>query len=163
MSVATYSISDVAAERAIRDLDRQMESFRKDCYTKEQTDKLLEKKVDQERGKGLSSNDYSDAEKSKLNGIEPEAQKNVRPAVVTLEASCPTLEGGAAGIISFSISSSSETEGRNMLGIVGFSTGSSAVAVTGVAFGNNGVVMSVVNITDVSAGGAGAYVGVLYG
>lgn len=35
-------------------------------------------KVDTETGKGLSSNDYTDAEKTKLSGVETGAQKNVQ-------------------------------------------------------------------------------------
>lgn len=37
-------------------------------------------KVDKEDGKGLSTNDYTDTEKSKLNGIEAGANKYVLPA-----------------------------------------------------------------------------------
>lgn len=37
---------------------------------------VLKGKVDKEKGKGLSSNDFSDTEKSKLSGIETGAQKN---------------------------------------------------------------------------------------
>lgn len=36
-------------------------------------------KVDTEEGKGLSTNDYTDAEKTKLSGIEAGAEKNVTP------------------------------------------------------------------------------------
>ena len=50
-----------------------------DAYTKTQTDALLGEKVDKESGKGLSTNDYTTAEKDKLSGIESEAQKNVQP------------------------------------------------------------------------------------
>jgi hypothetical protein len=40
--------------------------FSKDSYTKTQTNKLLTTKVDKETGKGLSTNDYTTAEKTKL-------------------------------------------------------------------------------------------------
>lgn len=40
--------------------------------------KELLKKVDKEEGKGLSSNDYTNADKEKLSGIESGAQKNVQ-------------------------------------------------------------------------------------
>ena len=40
----------------------------------------LEAKVDKVSGKGLSSNDYTTAEKNKLSGIETEANKYVHPA-----------------------------------------------------------------------------------
>lgn len=46
-------------------------------YTQAQTDELLGEKVDVEEGKGLSSNDYTDAEKTKLDGIAAGAQVNV--------------------------------------------------------------------------------------
>lgn len=44
--------------------------------TIEDTDTKLEKKVSKEAGKGLSSNDYTTEEKTKLAGIEKGAQKN---------------------------------------------------------------------------------------
>jgi hypothetical protein len=40
-------------------------------------DELAEEKVDKETGKGLSTNDYTDADKNKLAGIEAEANKTV--------------------------------------------------------------------------------------
>lgn len=43
----------------------------------EQIDSLETNKVDKEEGKGLSSNDYTDADKSKLVGIETGAEVNV--------------------------------------------------------------------------------------
>ena len=47
-------------------------------YTKSQTDTLLGNKVDKESGKGLSTNDYTTAEKTKLAGIEAGAEVNVQ-------------------------------------------------------------------------------------
>lgn len=41
------------------------------------TDEVAETKVDKEEGKGLSSNDFTDAEKDKLSGVEAGAQENV--------------------------------------------------------------------------------------
>ena len=41
------------------------------------TDEIAETKVDKEEGKGLSSNDFTDAEKEKLEGVEAGAQENV--------------------------------------------------------------------------------------
>jgi hypothetical protein len=41
------------------------------------TDAIAETKVDKEEGKGLSSNDFTDAEKEKLEGVEAGAQENV--------------------------------------------------------------------------------------
>ena len=47
-------------------------------YTKSQVDTLLSNKVDKEAGKGLSTNDFTTAEKSKLAGIEAGAEVNVQ-------------------------------------------------------------------------------------
>ena len=41
-----------------------------DAYTRAETDSLLGAKVDKETGKGLSSNDYTDAEKEKLSELD---------------------------------------------------------------------------------------------
>lgn len=48
-------------------------------YTKTETDTLLDGKVDKVTGKGLSTEDYTTAEKTKLSGIETGAQVNVKP------------------------------------------------------------------------------------
>ena len=45
--------------------------------TRQELEDALRNKVDQETGKGLSSNDFTGDEKSKLEGIEEGAQKNV--------------------------------------------------------------------------------------
>lgn len=45
--------------------------------TRHELEEALKDKVDKEEGKGLSSNDFSDVEKLKLEGIEEGAQKNV--------------------------------------------------------------------------------------
>ena len=42
-----------------------------DAYTRSETDVLLSGKVNTEAGKGLSSNDYTTAEKEKLASIQP--------------------------------------------------------------------------------------------
>lgn len=47
-------------------------------YTKTETDDLLDDKVDKETGKGLSTNDFTDAYQTKLDEIETSAQKNVQ-------------------------------------------------------------------------------------
>ncbi|MBQ2644277.1 hypothetical protein IJG14_01725 [bacterium] len=47
-------------------------------YTKSETNTLLDEKVDKVAGKGLSTNDYTDAEKTKLEGIEAGAEVNVQ-------------------------------------------------------------------------------------
>lgn len=48
-----------------------------DVYSKTQVDNLLANKVDKVSGKGLSTNDYTTAEKNKLSGIAAGAQANV--------------------------------------------------------------------------------------
>jgi len=47
-------------------------------YTQTQTDNLLDDKVDKVAGKGLSTEDYTTAEKTKLSGIEAGAEVNVQ-------------------------------------------------------------------------------------
>jgi len=47
-------------------------------YTKAETDELLDGKVNVETGKGLSENDYTNADKAKLDGIETGAEANVQ-------------------------------------------------------------------------------------
>lgn len=47
-------------------------------YTKTQADDLLDDKVDKVSGKGLSTEDYTTAEKNKLGGIEAGAEVNVQ-------------------------------------------------------------------------------------
>lgn len=47
-----------------------------DYYTKDQTDSLLADKVDKVAGKELSENDFTDADKTKLDGIEAGAEVN---------------------------------------------------------------------------------------
>ena len=47
-------------------------------YTKSETDGLLDDKVDKVNGKGLSTEDYTTAEKNKLSGIEAGAEANVQ-------------------------------------------------------------------------------------
>lgn len=49
---------------------KSLESEVSDTYTKEETDNLLNKKVDKVEGKGLSSNDFTDDLKTKLEGID---------------------------------------------------------------------------------------------
>lgn len=47
------------------------------AYSTSETDNLLNDKVDKETGKGLSENDFTDALKTKLDGIEAGAEVNV--------------------------------------------------------------------------------------
>lgn len=51
--------------------------FVNEMYTKAQADTLLNGKVNTQSGKGLSTNDFTSALKTKLDGIETGAQKNI--------------------------------------------------------------------------------------
>lgn len=55
--------------------------FGVDAYTKAETDILLAGKVDEEAGKGLSTEDFTTAEKTKLAGIENGAEVNTIESV----------------------------------------------------------------------------------
>lgn len=46
-----------------------------DAYTKQESDELLSNKVDKETGKGLSTNDYTDEEKNKLNAVREQVSE----------------------------------------------------------------------------------------
>lgn len=63
-------------------------------YTKTETDTLLSGKVDKEVGKGLSTNDYTTAEKTKLAGIEAGAEVNPTSGIKTATESFETVDGG---------------------------------------------------------------------
>ncbi|MDE7098322.1 MAG: hypothetical protein K2O60_04175 [Ruminococcus sp.] len=53
-----------------------------DYYTKSQTDSLIAEKVDKETGKGLSTNDFTNADKSKLDGLENYDDTDVKDDIV---------------------------------------------------------------------------------
>lgn len=55
-----------------------------DYYTKEEADKLLDKKVDKVGGKGLSTNDYTNAEKTKLASLENYDDTQIKAELATL-------------------------------------------------------------------------------
>ena len=65
-----------------------------DYYNKTETDTLLSGKVDKEVGKGLSTNDYTTAEKTKLAGIEAGAEVNPTSGVKTATELFETVDGG---------------------------------------------------------------------
>lgn len=46
-----------------------------DAYTKQESDELLSNKVDKVTGKGLSTNDYTDEEKNKLNAVREQVSE----------------------------------------------------------------------------------------
>ena len=56
-----------------------------DAYTKQESDELLSNKVDKVTGKGLSTNDYTDEEKNKLNGLSNYDDTEVREQVSELK------------------------------------------------------------------------------
>lgn len=55
-----------------------------DYYKKEEADKLLDKKVDKVTGKGLSTNDYTTAEKTKLASLENYDDTQIKAELATL-------------------------------------------------------------------------------
>ena len=63
-----FGDADIDIEDIIRQAVEQSEEY---------TDEVARTKVNKEAGKGLSSNDFTDAEKEKLESVEPGAQENV--------------------------------------------------------------------------------------
>ena len=63
-------------------------------YSQATLDEVLESKVDKEQGKALSTNDFTDAYKTKLTGIEDGAQVNPVPGEQTAVDSFTTETGG---------------------------------------------------------------------
>ena len=57
-----------------------------DSYTKSETDELLDGKVDKETGKGLSTNDFTDAYKTAVDGAAPQATTYTKTEVDTSQA-----------------------------------------------------------------------------
>lgn len=57
----------------------ELNNIKQGGYTKQEADTLLAGKVDKEVGKGLSTNDFTDAYKIKLNNIEDNANNYVLP------------------------------------------------------------------------------------
>ena len=57
--------------------ETQLQTILANYYTKTEVNALLENKVDKVQGKGLSTEDYTTVEKTKLSGIEAEANKTV--------------------------------------------------------------------------------------
>lgn len=56
-----------------------------DVYDKDAVDELLEGKVDVESGKGLSTNDYTNAEKAKLESLENYDDTDVKASIAAVE------------------------------------------------------------------------------
>lgn len=60
-----------------------------EIYTKSQVDTALSGKVDKITGKGLSANDYTDEEKTKLSGIEDDATRTIVDTTLNSTSSNP--------------------------------------------------------------------------
>lgn len=95
---------------------------------------LLNNKVDSVNGKGLSTNDFTDAEQLKLSGIESGAEKNVIESI--------SVNGTAATITNKGVNITTATDTSQLTNGAGFQTASdvsSAIAtalqdVTGFSF-----------------------------
>lgn len=66
-------------------------------YYNQKINGKLDKKVDKETGKGLSSNDYTNAEQGKLANIEENAQVNVIESI-TINGTTATITGKSASV-----------------------------------------------------------------
>lgn len=96
------NVADILAEELARiaghnasqvDYDNSTSQLSADDV-QEAIDELASEKVDKEVGKGLSTNDYTDAEKTKLAGIEAGAEVNPTSGVKTATESFETVDGG---------------------------------------------------------------------
>ncbi|MDE6520673.1 MAG: hypothetical protein K2K91_09530 [Ruminococcus sp.] len=72
-----------------------------DYYTKSQTDSLISGKVDKIDGMGLSENNFTDAEKSKLAGLE-NTLSTVNDRLTTLELGSSGSSGSSNNIVTLS-------------------------------------------------------------
>ena len=78
----------------------------------------LDRKVDKVEGKGLSTNDYTNEEKSKLNGIEDNAQRNVIEHIyVNGTEAIPTTIDGNENSLSLRVSALTPEEEAKIAGI----------------------------------------------
>ena len=78
----------------------------------------LDRKVDKVEGKGLSTNDYTNEEKSKLNGIEDNAQRNVIEHIyVNGTEAVPTTIDGNENSLSLRVSALTPEEEAKIAGI----------------------------------------------
>lgn len=83
-NIPMASATDVAAGTAtdklvsVADVKTMIDDQTIDAYTKAETDALLDNKVDKEAGKGLSTNDYTTDEKTKLAGLENETAATIK-------------------------------------------------------------------------------------
>ena len=78
----------------------------------------LDRKVDKVEGKGLSTNDYTNEEKSKLNGIEDNAQRNIIEHIyVNGTEAVPTTIDGNENSLSLRVSALTPEEEAKIAGI----------------------------------------------
>lgn len=77
-----------------------------------ETESSLDKKVDKESGKGLSSNDFSDAYKEKLDGIEAGAKATVVDSELNAESKNPVQNKAVAKAVNGISSDSNEVFSR---------------------------------------------------
>ena len=69
-----FSVADLVSGLVSED---DLQTILANYYTETQIDNLLNNKVDKIQGKGLSTEDFTTAEKTKLEGIEAEANKTI--------------------------------------------------------------------------------------
>lgn len=88
-----------------------------DAYSKEETNALLDDKVDKVSGKGLSANDYTDADKGKLDNIESGAEVNLIESV-KVDGSALTIDATKAVDIPLASATASGNETVYVTGVV---------------------------------------------
>ena len=76
---AASNIGAVDVNNEASTVQAELNKIKQGGYTKSETDQLLANKQDTEVGKGLSQNDFTNAYKDKLNGIEDNANNYVLP------------------------------------------------------------------------------------
>lgn len=79
LSSAAANIGALDVNNEASTVQAELNKLKQGGYTKAETDALLANKVDTISGKGLSTNDFTDAYKDKLNGIEDNANNYVLP------------------------------------------------------------------------------------
>ena len=78
-SSAAANIGAVDVNGNASTVQTELNNIKQGGYTKQEADALLNGKVDKVDGKGLSTNDFTDAYKTKLNNIEDNANNYVLP------------------------------------------------------------------------------------
>lgn len=125
-----------------------------DAYTKTEVDTSLDLKVDKIVGKGLSTEDYSTAEKTKLSGIESGAQVNTVSSVAG-KTGIVTLDKADVGL---SLADNTADASKSVLSATKLTT---ARTINGVSF--NGSTDITINAVDSTARIASSEKGVANG